>query len=198
MKTWILIPARLGSSRLPRKPLADIEGRPMVIRVLDQCLKASAHRVIVATDSEEVAQCVEGFGYEAIMTRSDHVSGTDRLAEAERGASDADKALREADFQRIQHAHVLHRIDTREERSTIPALDDHDDECTDDESQRDRKTRQCYEGLSNQPGEVDYDSYLRGLARLITGIQKSASSAEEFDSIKSHIAVIEALKGDLV
>ena len=54
----------------------------MVIRVLDQCLKASAHRVIVATDSEEVAQCVEGFGYEAIMTRSDHVSGTDRLAEA--------------------------------------------------------------------------------------------------------------------
>ena len=82
MKTWILIPARLGSSRLPRKPLADIEGRPMVIRVLDQCLKASAHRVIVATDSEEVAQCVEGFGYEAIMTRSDHVSGTDRLAEA--------------------------------------------------------------------------------------------------------------------
>jgi len=82
LKTWILIPARLGSSRLPRKPLADIEGRPMVIRVLDQCLKASAHRVIVATDSEEVAQCVEGFGYEAIMTRSDHASGTDRLAEA--------------------------------------------------------------------------------------------------------------------
>jgi 3-deoxy-manno-octulosonate cytidylyltransferase (CMP-KDO synthetase) len=54
----------------------------MVVRVLDQCLKASVHRVVVATDSEEVAQCVADFGYEAILTRSDHASGTDRLAEA--------------------------------------------------------------------------------------------------------------------
>jgi 3-deoxy-manno-octulosonate cytidylyltransferase (CMP-KDO synthetase) len=77
-----LVPARLGSTRLPNKPLADIEGRPMVVRVVDQCVKAKVHRVVVATDAKEVIETVEGFGYEAIMTSASHASGTDRLAEA--------------------------------------------------------------------------------------------------------------------
>lgn len=76
------MPARLGSTRLPNKPLADIEGRPMVVRVVDQCIKAQVHRVVVATDAMEVIDAVGQLGYEAIMTDADHASGTDRLAEA--------------------------------------------------------------------------------------------------------------------
>ena len=82
MKTWILIPARLGSTRLPNKPLADIAGRPMVVRVAEQCVKADAHRVVVACDDQQIVDAVQQFGFEAIMTRADHASGTDRLAEA--------------------------------------------------------------------------------------------------------------------
>ena len=77
----VVIPARYASSRLPGKPLADIAGRPMVLRVLDQALKAGAESVVVATDDARVQQAVEAAGFEALMTSPDHQSGTERLVE---------------------------------------------------------------------------------------------------------------------
>ena len=78
----ILIPARLASSRLPGKPLADLHGMPMIVHVL-RCAEAAAiGEVVVATDSEAVAAAVEKAGGRAVMTRSDHVSGSDRIYEA--------------------------------------------------------------------------------------------------------------------
>ncbi len=82
--TLIVIPARLQSTRLPRKPLADIAGRPMVARVLDLCRGADLGPVAVATDSEEIASAVAAAGGNVTMTRDDHASGTDRVAEAVR------------------------------------------------------------------------------------------------------------------
>ncbi|MDO4232503.1 MAG: 3-deoxy-manno-octulosonate cytidylyltransferase [Lautropia sp.] len=78
----VLIPARLASTRLPNKPLADIGGLPMVIRVARQAGKSGADRVVIATDSAEIAQAAREHGQEVIMTRADHQSGTERLAEA--------------------------------------------------------------------------------------------------------------------
>lgn len=80
----VIIPARYASSRFPGKPLADIAGKPMVVRVAEQAAKSAASEVIVATDHAEIAQIVEANGFEAIMTRSDHATGTDRLAEVAR------------------------------------------------------------------------------------------------------------------
>ena len=77
-----LIPARMASSRLPDKPLADLAGIPMVVRVAQRAKDASASRVVVATDDERVLAVCQSHGVEAIMTRSDHLSGSDRLAEA--------------------------------------------------------------------------------------------------------------------
>jgi 3-deoxy-manno-octulosonate cytidylyltransferase (CMP-KDO synthetase) len=76
-----VIPARYASTRLPGKPLADICGRPMVIRVLERALAAGAEEVRVATDHRTVFDAVTAAGGRAIMTRADHPSGTDRLAE---------------------------------------------------------------------------------------------------------------------
>ena len=77
-----LIPGRLASTRLPDKPLADIGGTPMIVRVARQARAAGAQRVAVATDSDRIATVVRAAGYEAVMTDRDHSSGTDRLAEA--------------------------------------------------------------------------------------------------------------------
>ncbi|HEY5634753.1 MAG TPA: 3-deoxy-manno-octulosonate cytidylyltransferase [Burkholderiaceae bacterium] len=77
-----LIPARLSSTRLPNKPLADIGGAPMVVRVAQRALASGAARVVVATDSAEVERAARDHGVDAVMTRPDHRSGTDRLAEA--------------------------------------------------------------------------------------------------------------------
>ncbi len=77
----VVIPARYASSRLPGKPLAEIDGRPMIQHVRDRAVESAAERVIVATDSERIARVVRGFGGEAVMTRDDHPSGTDRLQE---------------------------------------------------------------------------------------------------------------------
>lgn len=78
-----MIPARYGSSRLPGKPLREILGKPMIQRVYQQCTKASVlDSVCVATDDSRIKSAVEAFGGRAVMTRADHVSGTDRLAEA--------------------------------------------------------------------------------------------------------------------
>lgn len=82
MNFTVLIPARLASIRLPNKPLADIGGTPMVVRVAQQALKSSATRVVVAADSPAIIEQCEAFGIAAVLTRPDHVSGSDRLAEA--------------------------------------------------------------------------------------------------------------------
>ena len=78
----ILIPARLASTRLPGKPLADLQGEPMIVHVLRRAEAARIGEVVVATDSEAVAAAVEKAGGRAVMTRSDHVSGSDRIYEA--------------------------------------------------------------------------------------------------------------------
>jgi len=78
----ILIPARLASVRLPGKPLADIAGRPMIVHVLDRARESGLGPVFVATDSEEIAAAVAKAGGQAVMTRADHASGSDRIFEA--------------------------------------------------------------------------------------------------------------------
>jgi 3-deoxy-manno-octulosonate cytidylyltransferase (CMP-KDO synthetase) len=78
----ILIPARLASTRLPGKPLADIHGAPMIVHVLRRAWEAGIGEAVVATDSEAVATAVEKAGGRAIMTRGDHASGSDRIFEA--------------------------------------------------------------------------------------------------------------------
>jgi len=78
----IVIPARMAATRLPGKPLADIAGEPMIVHVLRRARAAALGEVVVATDSEAVAACVEKAGGSAIMTRADHVSGSDRVFEA--------------------------------------------------------------------------------------------------------------------
>ena len=80
--TIILIPARMASTRLPGKPLADIGGLPMIVHVLRRALAAKIGEAVVATDSEAVAAAVEKAGGRAVMTRADHVSGSDRIYEA--------------------------------------------------------------------------------------------------------------------
>ncbi len=77
-----LIPARMRSTRLPDKPLADIAGKPMIVRVAERVAQAGASRAVVATDDIRILEAVKAAGHEAIMTRADHPSGTDRLAEA--------------------------------------------------------------------------------------------------------------------
>src|SRR5262249_48879783 len=78
----ILIPARLTSTRLPGKPLADLHGLPMIVHVLRRAQAAEIGEVAVATDSEAVVAAVEKAGGRAVMTRSDHLSGSDRIYEA--------------------------------------------------------------------------------------------------------------------
>jgi len=78
----IVIPARMASTRLPGKPLADIAGEPMIVRVMRRAQAAEVGAVMVATDSEAIAACVEKAGGRAVMTRADHASGSDRIFEA--------------------------------------------------------------------------------------------------------------------
>jgi 3-deoxy-manno-octulosonate cytidylyltransferase (CMP-KDO synthetase) len=89
----VIIPARLASSRLQRKVLADIAGRPMVVRVAERAARSGATDVCVATDHPEIAAAVEQAGFRAIMTRPDHPSGTDRIAEAAEQLALEDEAL---------------------------------------------------------------------------------------------------------
>jgi 3-deoxy-manno-octulosonate cytidylyltransferase (CMP-KDO synthetase) len=78
----VVIPARHASTRLPAKALADLGGKPMVVRAADSAAASGARRVLVATDHQDIAVAVRSHGYEALMTRGDHPSGTDRIAEA--------------------------------------------------------------------------------------------------------------------
>jgi 3-deoxy-manno-octulosonate cytidylyltransferase (CMP-KDO synthetase) len=81
-RTLVVIPARLASSRLPNKPLADIGGEPMIVHVWRRATAADVGRIVVATDSEEVVAAIRKAGGEAVMTRTDHISGSDRVFEA--------------------------------------------------------------------------------------------------------------------
>ncbi|WP_283130599.1 3-deoxy-manno-octulosonate cytidylyltransferase [Enterovibrio norvegicus] len=81
MKFTVVIPARYASSRLPAKPLVDIGGKPMVQWVYEQSVKSGADKVIVATDDQRIVDAVKAFGGEVCLTREDHQSGTERLAE---------------------------------------------------------------------------------------------------------------------
>lgn len=81
MKFKVVIPARYASSRLPAKPLLDIAGKPMVVRVVEQALASGAEDVIVATDHQGIFDAVNSYGYQVVMTKENHPSGTDRLAE---------------------------------------------------------------------------------------------------------------------
>lgn len=77
----VVIPARYASTRLPGKPLQDIAGKPMIQHVWEQARRSSATRVVVATDDERIVEACRAFGAEVLLTRADHDSGTDRLAE---------------------------------------------------------------------------------------------------------------------
>ncbi len=84
MSFTVIIPARLASTRLPNKPLADLGGKPMVVRVAERARESGAQRIIVATDHADIAAACAAHGVEAVMTRADHPSGTDRIAEVAR------------------------------------------------------------------------------------------------------------------
>jgi 3-deoxy-manno-octulosonate cytidylyltransferase (CMP-KDO synthetase) len=81
MNLRVVIPARYASTRLPGKPLADIAGQPMIVRVAAAARRARTDGVWVATDDERIAAAVRQYGFDAVMTRANHVSGTDRIAE---------------------------------------------------------------------------------------------------------------------
>ena len=82
MSVLVLIPARMASTRLPDKPLADIAGRPMIVHVAERAAASGLGRTVVATDSRHVLEAVNAHGFEAVMTRNDHESGSDRIFEA--------------------------------------------------------------------------------------------------------------------
>lgn len=82
MTTLVLIPARLASTRLPNKPLADIAGAPMIVHVARRATESGLGRVVVATDAPEVAEATRSHGFEAVMTGTHHQSGSDRIFEA--------------------------------------------------------------------------------------------------------------------
>ena len=91
MKIICIIPARFSSTRLPGKPLADVAGKPLIVRVYEQAIKASVPAdFIVAVDDVRIFKAVEAAGGKAVMTRQDHLTGTDRLAEAAAHYPDAD------------------------------------------------------------------------------------------------------------
>src|SRR5204863_10053038 len=82
VKFSVIIPARYASTRFPGKPLADLGGRPMVVRVCERAAQSGAAAVHVATDDPRIADSVRAHGHSALMTRAGHASGTDRIAEA--------------------------------------------------------------------------------------------------------------------
>ena len=82
MNPIVIIPARMASTRLPGKPMADIAGAPMIVHVARRAAEAQLGPVAVATDSDEIAEAVDRAGFKAVMTRADHPSGSDRVHEA--------------------------------------------------------------------------------------------------------------------
>jgi 3-deoxy-manno-octulosonate cytidylyltransferase (CMP-KDO synthetase) len=93
MSFVVIIPARLASTRLPNKPLADLGGKPMVVRVAERARESGAERIVVATDHPDILAACAAHGIEACMTRADHPSGTDRIAEVARTLGLPDDAV---------------------------------------------------------------------------------------------------------
>ncbi len=134
MKAVVIIPARLQSTRLPRKLLLEIGGRTIIERTWRQARRAaSAHVVVIATDSPEIAAAANGFGARVVMTRADHQSGTERIAEAAASSPDADLIVNiQGDEPEIDPAHIDALIATHRAAGTFastlacpfpPALD---------------------------------------------------------------------------
>jgi 3-deoxy-manno-octulosonate cytidylyltransferase (CMP-KDO synthetase) len=92
MSILVLIPARMASTRLPGKPLADIAGLPMIVHVAKRAAEGRLGRVVVATDTQAVVEAVQAHGFEAVLTRADHPSGSDRIFEAAEAVDPAGKA----------------------------------------------------------------------------------------------------------
>ena len=132
-KSVVIIPARLKSSRLPEKVILDLAGKPVIERVYDQALKAKMpERVFIATDSEKVMGICNGFTQDVVMTSDDHISGTDRIAEAAKEIdtdviinvqgdepfiqpSIIDELISQFEDEELQMASVMCKITTREE-----------------------------------------------------------------------------------
>lgn len=93
MSFVVIIPARLASTRLPNKPLADLGGKPMIVRVAERAKASGAARIVVATDHADILAACAAHGIEACMTRADHPSGTDRIAEVARTLGLPDDAV---------------------------------------------------------------------------------------------------------
>ncbi|WDZ97118.1 3-deoxy-manno-octulosonate cytidylyltransferase [Herbaspirillum sp. WKF16] len=93
MSFTVIIPARLASTRLPNKPLADLGGKPMIVRVAERAALSGAGRIIVATDHHDIHAACRQHGVEVAMTRADHPSGTDRIAEVAASLDLADDAV---------------------------------------------------------------------------------------------------------
>jgi 3-deoxy-manno-octulosonate cytidylyltransferase (CMP-KDO synthetase) len=93
MSFVVIIPARLASTRLPNKPLADLGGKPMIVRVAERAQESGAARIVVATDHADILAACAAHGIEACMTRADHPSGTDRIAEVARTLGLPDDAV---------------------------------------------------------------------------------------------------------
>ncbi|PZP43840.1 MAG: 3-deoxy-manno-octulosonate cytidylyltransferase [Agrobacterium fabrum] len=91
-KAVVLIPARMASTRLPGKPLADVGGKPMIVQVALRAREAGAERIVVAVDDEQVFSAVKNAGFDVMMTRDDHQSGSDRIFEALQKADPYGKA----------------------------------------------------------------------------------------------------------
>jgi 3-deoxy-manno-octulosonate cytidylyltransferase (CMP-KDO synthetase) len=89
----VVIPARFASTRLPGKPLLDIGGKPMVIRVAEQAAQSGAQQIIIATDHQPIVAAAQLHGHNACMTRTDHASGTDRIAEVATQQGWADETI---------------------------------------------------------------------------------------------------------
>ncbi|MDH2245017.1 3-deoxy-manno-octulosonate cytidylyltransferase [Pseudomonas sp. GD03855] len=89
----VVIPARYASTRLPGKPLRDIAGKPMIQHVWEQASKSAAQRVVVATDDPRIVEACKSFGAQVVLTRADHNSGTDRLAEVAEQLGLSDDAI---------------------------------------------------------------------------------------------------------
>jgi len=89
----VLIPARYASTRLPGKPLLDIAGKPLVVRVAERAQASGADRIVIATDDERIRAAAEQHGFDAILTHANHATGTDRLAEAAVALELDDKAI---------------------------------------------------------------------------------------------------------
>lgn len=89
----ICLPARYQSTRLPGKPLLEIAGKPLIIWALESAAKIDAKQMVVATDDDRIAQLVESSGYQAVMTSTEHLTGTDRIAEVARMLSWSDETI---------------------------------------------------------------------------------------------------------